>query len=186
MSSISEKIIPTREPRADKVEQVSQIADLVNRSSGLILTDYRGLTVAEKAELTRRLREVGAEYHVVKNTLFRRAYGDRSALPEDALAGPTAVAFALDEPTPPAKVVLDFIREKRKMAVKGGVVEGQYFDPDGVQTLSQLPPKQVLLGEVVGAIQGPLSNLVYTLDGVLSEFVRTIQALHEKKAEAEA
>lgn len=180
---MSEKVIPHRPPKPEKIEQVEFLTELLDRSSGLVLTDYRGLTVAEKADLTRRLREVNAEYHVVKNTLFRRAYGERGDSPAELLEGPTAVAFALEDPVGPAKVVTDFIREKRKGVVKGALVEGKIFDPEGVTRLSQLPPKNQLIGQVVGAIQGPLAGLVWSLQGVMGNFVRTIQAIHDQKAE---
>ncbi len=186
MIPISEKVIPYREPKPEKVEQVAEIQELLGRSSGVILTDYRGFTVAEKAELTRRLRAAGAEYHVVKNTLFRRAYGEYGDDPSEMLSGPTAIAFALEDPVAPSKVLLDFIREKRKGVVKGGVVDGKVFDLDAVTELSKLPPKDVLIGQVVGSIQGPLAGLVFSLQGVLGNFVRTVQAIHDQKGGGES
>ncbi len=184
MNPISEKVIPHRAPKPEKIEQVAFVSDLLSRSQGVILTDYRGLTVADKAELTRRLREVGAEYHVVKNTLFRRALDRSSTLPSELTAGPTAVVFALDDPVGPAKVTLAFMREKRKGVVKGAIVDAKAFDAPGVEALSQLPPKDQLLAQVVGSIQGPLAGLVYSLQGVLGNFVRTVQAIHDQKAAA--
>lgn len=180
---ISEKTIPHRDPKPEKVEQVASISDLLDRSSGLVLTDYRGLTVQEKADLTRRLRAAGAEFHVVKNTLFRLAYRNRGDDPAELLSGPTAIAFALEDPVGPAKVVTDFIREKRKGVVKGGIVDGRLYDVEAVTRLSQLPPKDQLLAQVVGAIQGPLAGLVFSLQGVLGSFVLTLQAIHDQKAE---
>jgi large subunit ribosomal protein L10 len=179
---ISEKTIPHRDPKPEKVQQVQTISELLDRASGVVLTDYRGLTVAEKADLTRRLRAVDAEYHVVKNTLFRRAYGERGEDPGALLEGPTAIAFALTDPVAPAKVLTDFIREKKKASVKGAVVDGKLFDAAGVTKLAQLPPKDVLMAQVVGSIQSPLSGLVYSLQGVLGNFVRTVQAIHDQKA----
>jgi large subunit ribosomal protein L10 len=102
------------------------------------------------------------------------------------LAGPTAVAFALEDPVMPAKVLLTFIREKRKGVVKGGVVDGRIFDLDAVTRLSELPPKDQLIAQVVGSIQGPLAGLVYSLQGVLGNLVRTIQAIHDQKSETGA
>ena len=186
MSSISEKAIPYRPPKPEKIEQVQGISDLLDRSSGLVLTNYRGLTVAEKADLTRRLREAGAEYHVVKNTLFRRAYGQRGEDPSTMLEGPTAIAFALEDAAAPAKVIVAFIKEKKKGEIKGGVVDGRVYDEKGVQRISELPTKDQLIGQVVGAVQGPLYGLVSTLEGVLSNFVRTVQAIHDQKAGAGA
>jgi large subunit ribosomal protein L10 len=180
--TISEKAIPHRDPKPQKIEQVSAISDLLDRSTGVVLTDYRGLTVAEKSELTRKLRAAGAEYHVVKNTLFRRAYGQRGDDPAAMLEGPTAVIFALEDPVAPAKVVTDFIREKRKASVKGAVVDGKVFDADGVTALSQLPPKPQLLAQVAGTLQSPLSSMAYCLQGVLGGFARALNALQEQKS----
>jgi large subunit ribosomal protein L10 len=182
----AEKTIPHREPKPEKVEQVQVISDLLDRASSVLLTDYRGLSVAEKAELTRRLRAVDAEYHVVKNTLFRRAYGQRGEDPGAMLEGPTAVAFALTDPVAPAKVLTDFIREKRKASVKGAVVDGKVFSAEGVTELSKLPPKEQLLAQVVGTIQSPLSSMAFCLNGLLGNFARALNALHEQKTEAGA
>jgi large subunit ribosomal protein L10 len=167
-------------PTAEKAQAISAVKELLDRSKGAILTDYWGLTVAEITELRRRLREQQTEYHVVKNTLFRRAVEGGQGL-DPFLEGPTAVAFALEDPAAPAKVLLDFIREKRKAALKAGWIDGRVLDLDQVTELSKLPPRAVLIGQVVGTIQGPISGLVYTLQGVISNFVYTLQAIVDKK-----
>jgi large subunit ribosomal protein L10 len=152
----------------------------VGRSKGTILTDYRGLTVAEITELRKRLRETDAEYHVVKNTLFKRAIADEETL-NLYLEGPTAIAFALTDPVAPTKVLLDFIREKRKAAVKVGWIDGRVFDEEQLTTLSKLPPREVLIAQVVGGIQAPITGLVGTLQGIISSFVYTLQAVADKR-----
>src|SRR4051812_22224210 len=118
----------TKGPRADKVETVGELSAAFERSKGAILTEYRGMTVAEISTLRNRLRPVGGEYHVVKNTLFKRAVGD-SLTPEleGLLAGPTAVALAGEDVVGTAKALLDFLRELRKqdVKVKGGYVDGR-------------------------------------------------------------
>ena len=186
MNTITDtKVIPKRPPKQEKIDQVSTIRDLLERSQGVIITDYRGFTVAEKTELTKRLRAAGAEYHVVKNTLFKIAYeGDAAVNP--LLEGPTAVAFALQDPVAPAKTITDFIRESRKGVVKGGVVSNQLYSPEQVDQLAKLPTRDVLLGQVVGAIQSPLYGLVGTLQGVINNFVWTLQAIHDQKQGVEA
>lgn len=163
---------------------MATLSDLLDRSAGVVLTDYRGLTVAEKADLTRRLREANAEYHVVKNTLFRLAYGERGEDPAAMLEGPTAIVFALEDPVAPSKVVTDFIREKKKASVKGAIVEGKVFDAKGVEALSRLPSKPQLLAQVAGTLQSPLSSMAYCLNGVLASFARALHALHEQKSGA--
>jgi len=183
VSAVSEtKSIPQRPPKPQKIEQVAQLTSLLEQSKGAILTDYRGLTVAEITDLRRRLQQAGAEYHVVKNTLFRIAAGEQAATLDRFLEGPTAVAFALDDPVAPAKTIFDFIREKRKAEVKAGLIEGTLYEMEGVRQLSQLPTRPVLVGQVLGAIQAPLYNLVGTLQGVINNLVWTLQALHDQKA----
>jgi len=159
---------------------IQELSDLVGRSKGAILTDYRGFTVSEITELRKRLREQGAEYHVVKNTLFKRAIEDGEGL-GPYLEGPTAIAFALEDPVGPAKTLLDFIREKRKGVVKGGFIEGQVYTEPQVEALSKLPPREVMVAQAIGGIQAPLANFVGTLNGILSEFVRTLQAIADKQ-----
>jgi len=181
---MSDKPIPQREPRADKVEVVEQVTEMLDRSAGFVVTDYRGLTVAEKSTLARRLREVDAEYHVVKNTLFKLAYAERGENPDALLKGPTAVVFAFDDPVAPAKAVIEFFEQAKKGEIKGGVVDGRIFNAQQITSLSKLPSKPELLAQVVGAIQGPLAGLVGTLQGIPVSLLGTLQAIHDQKAQA--
>jgi large subunit ribosomal protein L10 len=172
-----------KNPRTDKVQTVAELETIFRQSAAAILTEYRGLTVAEITHLRNKLRESGGEYHVVKNTLFKKALGGELTPDlENLLSGPTAVAFAREDAVATAKVVLDFIRETKKpdIIVKGGYMSGKVFSPDQVIALSKIPPKPVVLSQAVGAIQGPLSGFAGTMNGVLGEFVRTLQALSDK------
>lgn len=173
-------------PRADKVQSVSEMQEVISRSSGAILTEYRGLTVAEITTLRTKLRGFGGEYHVVKNTLFKRAMGDKMTPElEQLLKGPMAIAFAGEDTIATSKAVLDFIKEIRKpeIVVKGGYVEGRVYGVDQVIALSKLPSRDVIRAQAVGTIQAPLNNFAGTLQGVLSEFARTLQALADKRQE---
>jgi len=172
-------------PTAEKEQVIQELADLVGRSKGAILTDYRGFTVSEITELRKRLREHGAEYHVVKNTLFKRAIQEDGDSLAPYLEGPTAIAFALEDPVAPAKALLDFIREKRKGTVKAGFIEGQVYTEPQVDALSKLPPRDLMIAQAIGGIQAPLSNFVGTLNGILGEFVRTLQAIADKQGGTE-
>jgi large subunit ribosomal protein L10 len=172
-------------PTAQKEHAIQELSDLIGRSKGAILTDYRGFTVAEITELRKRLRDQGAEYHVVKNTLFKRALQDGNDL-HPHLEGPTAIAFALEDPVGPAKALLDFIREKRKGTVKAGFIEGQVYDEKQVEALSKLPTREVMIAQLVGGVQAPIANFVGTLEGIVSEFVRTLQAIVDKQGGGEA
>lgn len=173
----------TKEPRADKVATVEEIRETFNAAKATLLTEYRGLTVSEITSLRRKLRETGGEYHVVKNTLFRRAIGDALSPELDALlVGPTAIAVANDDPVATTKALLDFLRELRKpeVAVKGGYLDGRVLKPEEVVALSKIPPRPVVLGQALGTLQGPLTGFAGTMQGILSEFARTLQARCEQ------
>ncbi|HLV78809.1 MAG TPA: 50S ribosomal protein L10 [Chthonomonadaceae bacterium] len=173
-------------PNAEKQRIVTELRDIVAQSKGAILTDYRGLTVAEVTTLRRKLREVDAEYHVVKNTLFKLAVGDSlSPEMENLLAGPTAIAFAHNDIVAPTKALLDFLRDLRKpeIKVKGGWVEGRIYSPDQVTALSKLPAREQIVAQLIGTLDGPISQLVSTLDNIIGEFVRTVQAVADKRKE---
>lgn len=174
-------------PRKDEV--VADLREVLSRSKGAILTEYRGLTVAEVTTLRKRLRAQDAEYHIVKNTLFKIALGDKldPAL-DELLNGPTAIAFAAGDPVAPTKTVLDFLREVKKteVKVKGGWIDGKIYTVDQVTALSKLPPKEQLVAELIGTLNGPASALVGTLNGILGEFVRTIQAIADQRSEQPA
>lgn len=172
-----------RLPRDEKVQQVEQMRQHIDESGALILTDYRGLSVSAITDLRRKLRQAGAEYKVVKNTLFRLAAENlmEQGMGE-MLEGPTAVAFVQDEPVAPAKTIVDFMVEHKTLQLKGGYFEGRVLDADQMKALSKIPPKEILLAQAVGAIQSPLAGLVGTMQGLLSGLVYTLQAISEKKA----
>jgi large subunit ribosomal protein L10 len=114
---------------------------------------------------------------------MRRAVGAKLTPELEAmLGGPTAIAFANDDPVACAKAVLDFIRESRRtdIVVRGGYMGGELLSPDQVTALSKIPPRPVVLGQTVGILQAPLSGFAGTMNGVLSEFVRTLQAVADK------
>lgn len=176
-------------PNAQKELQISDMRALVASSKATVLTEYRGLTVAEITNLRRKLREQNAEYHIVKNTLFKIALGDQLTPGlEELLKGPTAIVFIKEEFVAPTKTVLDFIRETKKteVKVKGGYFEGNIYNPEQVVAISKLPSREQLVASVVGSINAPLSEFVGTLDGIISSFVRTIQAIADQKAEGGA
>ena len=176
-------------PNAQKQLVVSELKEIVANSKGAILTDYRGLTVAQVTGLRRKLREHNAEFHVVKNTLFKRALGD-SITPEleALLVGPTAIAFASGDVVAPTKAVLDFLRDVKRpeIKVKGGWIDGKIYSVDQVTALSKLPPREMLVATLIGALNGPASEFVGTLDGIIGEFVRTIQAIADRGDNAQA
>lgn len=177
-------------PTPQKEETVSEVSEVLRQSQAAIFTDYRGLTVAQVSDLRKKLRENGTHFAIVKNTLFKRAAeGIVDPNPElDAtLNGPTAVAFALKDPVSAAKTISDYIAANRNtpLSVKGAVVGGKFYTPDQVTALSKVPPREVLIAQMLGSFQAPIVNFVGTLNGILSNFVFTLQAIADKK-QAEA
>ncbi len=174
--------------REEKVATVNEIADQLRRSTMAVLTDYRGLTVSQISELRRQLRPADVELRVVKNTLARlaaRAAQREELLP--ALEGPTAIAFSFGEPTVLAKTLTDTIRTQRLvMPIKGGLLGDRLLAPPEVTRLAELPTRDVLLSQVVGTIQAPISGLVNVLAGTLGSLLGVLEARRNQLEEGGA
>ncbi|MCS6950515.1 MAG: 50S ribosomal protein L10 [Armatimonadota bacterium] len=174
-------------PNPQKVAQVEQLRQWLSTSKGVIFTDYRGLNVSQITQLRRQLRQNQAEYHVVKNTLFRLATkGIIQDNLDDILQGPTAVAFIQGDEAAAAKALSDATRELRVLTIKGAVLGGRVYSAEVVQQLAKLPPREVLIAQVLGGLQAPITGLVGTLQGILRDFVYTIQAIADKKSAQDA
>jgi large subunit ribosomal protein L10 len=163
--------------RPEKVQEVEELADRFKRSSIAVVTDYRGINVADMVTFRSRLREAGIEYRVSKNTLTRFA-ADKSgaeAIKED-LVGPTAIAFSYDDPVPAAKIVSDFARTSRILQVRGALLGDRRIGPEEVTRLAELPSRDVLLSQVLGGLMGPVAGLVNVLNGVTRNLVGVLDA----------
>jgi large subunit ribosomal protein L10 len=156
---------------------VADYVDKMSRSRALILTDYRGLSVAQVTELRRNLREVDGEFQVVKNSLFQRALEESGmVIPVDHMVGPLAVGYCLGDAPPVAKALADYAKDTEILAIKGAVIGGNILDPEGVKALASLPPREVVLGQLLASVQGPMSSLVSTITAPLRELVQVLQA----------
>jgi len=177
----------TIEPADAKVALVSELRTLVGQTKAAILTDYRGLSVAELTDLRKKLRAADAEYRVVKNTLFKLAAGDSMPVDEmgTLLTGPTAIGFAKSDPVAVAKILLDYAREHKAMSVKAGIMDGRVLSAAQVEALSKTPPREVLLSQMIGSMQSPISGFVGTLGGIISNFVFTLQAIADTQGGGE-
>ena len=162
-----------------KPEIVDQISDKLSRSEIVIVTDYRGLTVAQITELRQKLRQQGVEYHVVKNTLagFAADKADKSGLSE-FLEGPTAIAFGYDDVVQTPKALLEYQKsaEETTLRIKGGLLGDRVLTSQEISALAKLPPREELIAKVVGLLQSPISGLVTVLNGNLQGFVGVLQA----------
>jgi large subunit ribosomal protein L10 len=173
--------------RQEKHDAVAMIKGLFENSGAYFITDYQGLNVANMTTLRRDLRENKVTYLIAKNTLFRIAARESGIDNVDSyFTGPTAVAFAASDPSVAAKILHDSFKERSLPRFKAFVVEGQLHDPDDIKRLAELPPREILLSQLVAAIEAPLTQLVGTLDGFFRELVGSIDALADKrKAEAQ-
>lgn len=168
-------------PTAAKAQTIEQTKEWYSKASGVVFTDYRGLKVKEIQQLRADLRKKGGELHVVKNTLFRIAAGeDASKLPDDLHNGTTAFAFVFENEPDVAKALLDYARTSKKLVVKGGFFGGKALTSKEVETLSELPPREVLISQVIGAIAAPLTTLVGTVEALYADPIRVIGAVADK------
>jgi len=154
-----------------KGQVVSEITDKLQRSASAVVVDYRGLTVEEVTELRKKFREAGVEYKVYKNTLVRRAAKELgiNELNDELLVGPNAIAFGYEDPVAPARIISDFIKTHPKLELKMGIVEGEFYDKDKIEALSQIPSREVLIAKLLGSLKAPMSNFVYMLDALIKK-----------------
>ena len=151
-------------PTQEKIEAVEDLKARLDGAKTVLLTEYRGLTVQQIGELRKQLRAVSAEYKVVKNRLAKIAISaSELEVLTPQLTGPVALVVSKDDPVAVAKAVSTFARTNQALTIKGGYVDGQFMQPDALKTLSELPSKEALRAQLVGAISGPLTQLVSLL-----------------------
>ena len=167
---------------AKKHEVVADLSERLGEAKCLYLTDFTGLDVASITELRRRLSEAHVEYLVVKNTLARRALaGSPYEGLREHLSGPNAFALSRDDVVTAAKILTEFARERERPRIRAGAIEGRVVSIEEIRRIADLPPRDQLLAQVVGYARAPIAGLVYTLSGLLSKFVRTVDAVREQK-----
>jgi large subunit ribosomal protein L10 len=168
-------------PNPKKERIVERLAEIVGTNQVAILTDYRGLRHSQMTELRRRCSEAGAKYAVVKNRLLRLALAQHKRPdPGEMLLGPTAVAFAPEDPQPAAKLLADYAKESKLPHFKGALVGDDVLSQEDITAISKLPGREILVGQLVGAVQSPLQALVGTLNEILAGLARTVQAIADK------
>ncbi len=171
--------------KEEKATAVAELTEKFGRARLAILTECSGLPVNQVTELRKQLRGAKAEYKIVKNTLAARA-SDGTSLSglKTHLRGPTGMVIGYDDPVLPTKILRDFIAaEKReeKIRITLGVLEGKVVQAAELAAVARLPKKEVLIAMLLSAMQGPVRGVVYTLNAVLSKFVRVIAAIQDKR-----
>jgi large subunit ribosomal protein L10 len=175
-------------PATIKYEQVALLKEKLEKSTAVFVGEYRGMTVAQSTQLRARVREAGGELKIAKNTLFSIAMKEagQEALPESMAVGPNIYALCYEDPVAVAKVLSDYAAEKTQKAfiLKGGLLGKTVLSAAQVQALANLPPKDVLVGQVVRTIAAPLTGLVTVLSGTIRGFVTCLSQIKEQKEKA--
>lgn len=167
--------------KPDKVEAVKEIAERFSKSTATVVTEYRGLTTAQLAELRRALGP-NTTYRVAKNTLVKRA-AEQAGVEgiDDLLSGPTALTFVEDEPVDAAKVLRDFAKDNKALVIKGGYMDGRPISVGEVESIADLDSREVTLGKLAGAMKAKISEAASLFAEPASQVARLASALEEKK-----
>lgn len=149
---------------------VQEISDNIKDAQSVVLVDYLGLTVAEDTQLRRQLREAGVTYKVYKNTLMNFAFkGTDFESLAPMLDGPNAIAISTTDATAPARVLSKFAKTAPALEIKGGVVEGTFYDADGMKAIAAVPSREELLSKLLGSIQSPITNFARVINQIAEQ-----------------
>jgi large subunit ribosomal protein L10 len=172
--------------RDQKATAIAEIAANIDESQAVFAVDYRGISVPQVAELRAKLRESDATFKVVKNSLTERAADEVGASTlKELLEGPTALTFVRGDIATAAKAVADYGRATQLLPFKGGLMDGAAIDPEQIRSLSRLPSREVLYGQLVGVVASPIGGLVRSLGGLLGGLAVALGQVREKKESGE-
>ncbi|MGH2832218.1 MAG: 50S ribosomal protein L10 [Solirubrobacteraceae bacterium] len=172
--------------REQKAATIEALASDIKDAQAIFAVDYRGLSVPQAAELRAKLREADASFTVVKNSLTERA-ADQVGTEElkDYLTGPTALTFVRGDVALAAKAIADYARATQLLPFKGGLMDGAVLDVDQIRTISRLPAREVLYGQLVGVVASPISGLVRTLNALVGGLAVALGQVQAKKESGE-
>lgn len=149
---------------------IEEIKGHLDGAQSVVLVDHRGLTVEQDTRLRKQLREAGIVYKVYKNTMIRFAIdGTEFESLKNDLEGPSALAISATDATAPARILAKFAKEAEALEIKSGVVEGTYYDKDGIKVISNIPSREELLGKFLGSIQSPITNFARVLKQIAEQ-----------------
>jgi large subunit ribosomal protein L10 len=178
--------------KSQKKVIVDNLAEQISSAKAVVLTSYKGLTVAQDTELRTELRQAGVSYHVVKNTMLRLAAKKAGVEGLDEfLEGTTAFAFSTDDAVAPAKVICGFIKKNKLedtevLTVKTGLLDGKVISVDEIKALAALPSREELIAKLLGSMNAPISNTVNVLQGVIRNAVYVLDAIRAQKEKQSA
>jgi large subunit ribosomal protein L10 len=172
--------------REQKAVAIEEIAAHIDQSHAIFAVDYRGISVPQVAELRAKLRDADATFTVVKNSLTERAADQAGAETlKDYLAGPTALTFVRGDAATAAKAIADYARVTQLLPFKGGLMDGDSLDIEQLRSLSRLPSREVLYGQLVGVVASPVSGLVRTLGALVGGLASALGQVRDKKESGE-
>jgi len=175
-----------KSPRPEKTALVDEIKELFSSSQASVFTEYRGLTVSQLAELRAELRNNDTEYKVYKNTLVRLAAKEAGYELDEVLTGPVAVAFAKSDAAAAAKALKTFSDANNALVLKGGVLGASVMSDEDIKALAKLPSREVLLAQIAGTIQSPLTKSAGLFQAFTRNAAYAFKALADKKSAEEA
>ena len=169
-------------PTAEKEALVQDVTGRLQGAKGMYLADFTGMTVEKVSQLRAKCRAAGVEYKVIKNTLLKRAVHEHDIKELDEfLEGPTALAFSTESEVEPARVLIEFAKTNEKPIVKAGLIGDKFYNAAEVKQLASLPPRDVLLAQVLGTICAPMSGFLGAVNALLASPAQLAGALEEKK-----
>ncbi len=172
--------------RDQKAAAIAEIAAHIDESQAVFAVDYKGISVPQAAELRAKLRESDATFKVVKNSLTERAADQAGAdALKELLQGPTALTFVRGDIATAAKALADYGRATQLLPFKGGLMDGAALDPDQIRSISRLPSRDALYGQLVGVVASPISGLVRTLGALVGGLAVALGQVQEKKESGE-
>ena len=159
--------MPGKKALEKKSAEVKELTEKFNGAKGIVVVDYRGITVEEITNLRNDLRKENIEYKVAKNTLIKLAVkGTEYEGLTEYLEGPTAIAISHEDCTAPARIIAKTVSDVEAFSFKGGWVEGSVYDAKGIEELSKIPSKEVLIAKVLGGFNSPITSLAYILKAI--------------------
>ena len=174
--------MPNAKVLSEKQAIVAALTERIQNATAGVFVDYKGITVADDTKLRKSLRESGNEYKVVKNTLLGRALKEAGIDGLDSvLEGTTAIAISQEDYVGAAKVLCEYAEKNKNFTVKAGFVDGKMIDAEGVKNLAKLPSKEVLLAQVLGGLNAPITGFATVLNGTMKGLVVALNAIAEKK-----
>ena len=168
--------------REEKKQLVSDLHSRLEKAQGAFLVHYKGLKVSDINSLRNKLRDTGAEFQVVKNRLLKLAcQGTETELIKDHMEGPTAITLTYDDLIGPAKTLVDFAKDFGQLEIKSGQISGKEINAEAVKQLAQLPGREVLLSQVLAAMQAVPASFVRLLGGIMGQLLNVLKAIEQQK-----